>query len=130
MYPIIKHLHILFVVLSITGFIARVVVLQLSRTRPRMQGWTQSLWFKVAPHINDTLLLAAAIALAVYANFNPLEQPWLAAKIIALVVYVGLGAQVIKQRGSPLRQGICFVAALACFAYIVAVALSKQVLFF
>ena len=47
------------------------------------------------PHVNDTLLLSAAIALAVMSAQYPLVQPWLTAKVVALCLMLacvgGLG---------------------------------------
>ena len=51
---------------------------------------------------------------------------WLAAKLIALVAYIILGAQVIKARGSRGRQVVCLVLAVASFMYMAMVAVTKS----
>ena len=84
-------------------------------------------WVKVVPHLNDTLLLTAAIGMLVVAKLNPLEHGWLMAKIIALLAYIGLGTIAIKRGKTPLQSNLAFVGALAVFGYIVTVAVSKQV---
>lgn len=85
-------------------------------------------WVKIVPHVNDTLLLAAAIAMLAVAGLNPLEHGWLMAKIIALVAYIALGTIALKRGKTPLQRNLAFIGALAVFGYIVAVAASKQAL--
>ena len=48
--------------------------------------WRRWRWLRIAPHLNDTLLLAAAITLAVMSGQYPLAQGWLTAKVVALFV--------------------------------------------
>jgi len=128
MYLLIKNLHMLFALVSVAGFVLRFSLIRLSAKNETCNKAVASTAFRTVPHINDSLLLAAAIYLAISAQINPMEHTWLAAKIVALLLYIGLGTQVIKQRGSKTRQTLCFVAALFCFAYIAMVAISKQVI--
>ncbi|MEX0957701.1 MAG: SirB2 family protein [Burkholderiales bacterium] len=87
----------------------------------------QRRWVRVVPHLVDTVLLASAIGLAWLTAQYPWQQPWLAAKIVALVAYVVLGSVALK-RGRTLRvRAIAFVAALGTFGYIVAVAATRSV---
>lgn len=113
---ILKTLHVLFVFLSLTGFLLRLF------WRWRRPQRLQLRWVRVLPHVNDTALLATGLAMVVRYHWWPWQQPWLAAKLLALLVYIVLGAVALR-RGS----GGAAVAALAVFAYIVAVALGKQV---
>ncbi len=85
------------------------------------------LWVRVLPHVNDTVLLASAIAMLVVAGMNPLDQPWLIAKIVGLLAYIGLGTVAIKRGRTKAVRVKAFIAALGVFAYIVAVAVTKQV---
>jgi uncharacterized membrane protein SirB2 len=85
-------------------------------------------WVRVLPHINDTLLLTAAIAMLVVTRLNPLEQPWLMAKIIGLLAYIGVGTVALKRGRSKATRAKALVAALGIFAYIIAVAVTKQVI--
>ena len=87
-------------------------------------------WIKIVPHINDTLLLASAIYLAVAFQWNPLQQPWLAAKIIGLFVYIGLGFVVMRLGKTKQSKAIAWVLALVTFAYMMSVAFSKSPLGF
>jgi uncharacterized membrane protein SirB2 len=90
----------------------------------------QRRWVKTVPHLVDSLLLASAIALAAWSHQYPGPMPWLTAKVVALVAYILLGAVALKYgRSKPVRAA-AWVAALATFAYIVTVAVTKNPLFF
>lgn len=120
-YQFLKHAHAGLAYLSLTLFAARAV---LSYTRPAL---LQARALKIAPHVIDTGLLAAAITLAVMAGLSPHNQPWLAAKIAALLAYIALGTIGLKKlHGSPLRA-VVLAAAMAMPIYMIAVAKTKLV---
>jgi len=116
----IKIIHISCALLSFVGFFVRGVwMLQYS-------ALLQQRWVKVTPHIVDTLLLSSAVMLAVAWRISPLEQPWLMAKIIALVVYIGLGVVALRfGRNKNIRLS-AWLLGLLTFTYIVSVAISKS----
>jgi uncharacterized membrane protein SirB2 len=123
-YLVIKTVHQTAVALSITGFIARGL--------GSLQGarWVQGRVAKTLPHAIDTVLLLSAVTLAWTASLNPLHTPWLLAKIGALFAYVALGSLALKRTRSPSVRRAAGLAALATFAYIVSVAISKNPLGF
>lgn len=83
-------------------------------------------WVRIVPHAIDTVLLASAIALAVMLDNFSATGGWLTAKVVALVAYIVLGTIALK-RGRTLRVRVAaFAAALATFAYIVSVAITKS----
>ncbi|RMA78815.1 SirB2 family protein [Umboniibacter marinipuniceus] len=118
-YALFKHSHLLFAVISISLFVFRATL------KFRGSQLLETKVLKISPHINDTLLLASGITLAVLAGFSPMAQPWLATKIILLIVYIGLGTVVIKKQLSGSARAAVFVAALVCFAAIGSSAVSK-----
>lgn len=122
MYELIKHGHMTLAFLSIAGFVIRASLLA-SR-----HPWRYSRIARIAPHINDSLLLAAAIWLAWSLGVHPGNSPWLLAKIAGLIVYILAASRVIKERGSITSRAFCFGLALLSFAYIASVAITKQVL--
>jgi uncharacterized membrane protein SirB2 len=88
--------------------------------------WQRRGLWRIVPHAVDTVLLAAAVGLLVVLQGQPLSQPWLYAKLIALPVYIIAGSIALK-RGRNIRQRrIAFVAAVLVFTYIVGVALSRS----
>ena len=76
------------------------------------------------PHGVDTVLLVSALLLAWQIGRG--AAPWLAAKVVALVVYIVLGTIALKRGRTPAIRAGAFVLALATFGYIVSVALTKS----
>ena len=121
-YLVIKHLHITLALLSGSFFLLRGI--WMLGESPLLQRR----WVKVVPHVVDTLLLTSALVLVFWSGQYPFEQPWLTAKVLALIVYIGLGTVALK-RGKTLGvKTFAMFAALATFGYIVAVALTRQAL--
>jgi len=85
-------------------------------------------WVRTVPHIVDTLLLASALTMAVWIGQYPFVQGWLTAKFVALVLYVGLGTVALRMGQTKAVRAGAFFGALAVFAYIVSVAVTKQVI--
>jgi len=119
-YLAVKYVHVTCVVLSGGGFVLRAI------WRLRDSPLLQRRWVKVLPHVNDTLLLGAAIVLCLLGGQYPLVQAWLTAKVLGLIAYIILGAIALGRghgRGVRLASGI---AALTVFGYIASVALTKD----
>jgi len=121
-YTLLRTLHIATVHLTLILFLLRGFWMLTD------SGLLNARWASIVPHINDTLLLFAAIAMLVVAGMNPLEQPWLLAKILGLLVYIGLGTVALKRGKTKSLRIKALIAALATFAYIMAVAITKQVI--
>ena len=117
----IKILHLSFILLSLISFVGRVTLLQL---KPH---YLQIKFLKIAPHIIDTLLLASGITLVIQGHWYEKEFTWLIAKVVILLVYIGLG--VVTMRKNGMVRWIAFIGALSCYAYIGMVAVTKDVLF-
>lgn len=120
-YLAFKHLHLTCVGLSAALFFVRGLLML---WRPDA---LRASWARITPHVVDTVLLVAAIGMLVAGRINPLDDPWLLAKIGALLVYIGLGTVALKRgRTRGVRLG-AWQGALAVLLYIVSVALTKQV---
>ncbi len=121
---LIKNIHILTVFLSLGGFILRWIwVMQDS---PRLQ----QRWVRIAPHVNDTVLLIAAITLAVNIHQYPFVDGWLTAKVLALLVYIGLGMATIRHGKSKQQRIITGLAAILVFVYMLGVAKTRHAFLF
>ena len=119
-YTILKAVHLATAAASITLFALRGGWMIAAPERLRLR------WVRIVPHVIDTLLLASAIALAIMIRKYPGTHGWLTAKVVALLAYIVLGSIALK-RGRTLKLRIAaFVAALATFAYIVWVAITKS----
>jgi len=115
-----KLLHVSCAFLSIGGFFLRGfwMVLDNALLQHRLS--------KVVPHIVDTLLLGSAIAMLVMWQVSPMEVNWLLAKIIALLVYIGLGMVALRFGRTRGAKVTAWLAALLTAAYIVSVAYAKS----
>ncbi len=87
------------------------------------------LWRRIVPDSIDTMLLLSGVAMLLMLGWNPLHQPWLLAKLTAVLAYIGLGFVALHPGLVHVPRRAAFVAALLAFAYIVAVAHSKTVWF-
>src|SRR5690606_34274722 len=83
----------------------------------------QARTIKIVPHIIDTVLLVAGIMLA--AVIGP-EQPWILAKIVGVLLYIGVGTVAIKRGKTPKTRAIAAVVAVAIFIYIIGIALNHN----
>jgi uncharacterized membrane protein SirB2 len=116
----LKHIHIASVTLSYTLFFLR--GMWMLRDSPiLLQRWT-----RIAPHMVDSVLLASAIALAWQLGFSPSTQPWLAAKIAALLLYIVIGSVALKRGKTKRIRLIAWLAAQLVFVYIVSVAMTHN----
>lgn len=120
MYMLLKHLHITCVVLTGLGFVLRGFW---KFTRPERLGQT---WVRRMPHIVDTLLLGSALAMVWVSGQYPFVQPWLTAKVLALLLYIVLGTLALKRARTRQGQLLCFCLALLSYGYIVSVALTRN----
>jgi uncharacterized membrane protein SirB2 len=120
LYEILKLGHVFCVVVSGSLFIYRYAKLHMCPEQPLAKA------LRVLPHINDTVLLACAIGMLSLIGLNPFTTPWLTAKILALVLYIVLGAICMRAVPGSRRQTVSFVAAISVYAYILVVGISKQ----
>ena len=74
----------------------------------------------------DTLLLASAVWLAWFLGQIPFVHAWITAKVLALLAYIVLGVFALRRGKTMAVRAAAFAAALACAAYIVAVALTRD----
>lgn len=122
MYAALKHLHITTVYITLVLFLLRGFWMFAAPAR------LDRPWLRIVPHVNDAALLSTAIALVYLAWGNPLRHPWLVAKLLGLIAYIVLGTIALRRGRTRAARIQALVAALAVFAYIIAVAASKQVL--
>lgn len=119
-YLSLKMLHLLAAIASLSGFVLRGYWMMVKSDRLQLKA------VRILPHVVDTVFLLSGIALIAVLDVGAISQPWLLAKFAGLIVYIVLGSVAIK-RGSTLQKRVtAFIAALAVFAYIIGVALSKS----
>ncbi|MEK7779136.1 MAG: SirB2 family protein [Pseudomonadota bacterium] len=119
-YLLLKMLHVSSVVISYSLFFLRGIWLMQDSNNLRQR------WVKVLPHVIDTILLTSAIALAVLIQQDPLNNAWLTAKVIGLLIYILLGMIAIRFGKTKKTRIAAWIGAQCVFIYIVLVALSKN----
>jgi len=119
-YASLKFTHISCVAISYLMFVLRGIWMM------RESTLLQRRWVKIVPHLVDTLLLASAVALAVMSHQYPLSNGWLTAKIVGVLIYIGLGTVALKRGKTRRTRVTAWLAAQAVFFYIVAVAITRQ----
>jgi len=119
-YPLLKSIHIGTVMLSIGGFSVR-GMLMLANS-PLI--WNRAV--RTFPHIIDTLLLVSGLWMAFLINQYPGTSAWLTAKLVALVLYIGLGFIALRLGKTRGIRVAAFLGALLCFVYMALVAVHKS----
>lgn len=120
MYGFFYALHAGCVVLSIGGFLLRGAwMLTDSPLRATRAA-------RVLPHVVDSFLLLGALGLTTTLGAWPFAQPWLTAKVLALVAYIGLGMVAFRFGPTKRVRATAFGAAIGVVVYLVAVALTKD----
>jgi uncharacterized membrane protein SirB2 len=124
MYHLTKFVHELCALASFTLFTVRGI--WMLRDSPQLSRR----WVKILPHAIDTLLLASAVALTLVLHQYPLTDAWLSAKVVGLLVYIGLGLAALRYGKTRGVRAAAWIGALAVFLYIVSVALRHDPLGF
>lgn len=115
-YALVKQLHLVTVFLSWALFFVR--GLWMIGDSPRLGAR----WVRVAPHVNDTVLLLAALYLASFYG----AQAWIVAKVVALVAYILIGMVALRRGPTKAARVGAWVTAQLVFLYIIAVAVTKN----
>ncbi|MEW5823872.1 MAG: SirB2 family protein [Pseudomonadota bacterium] len=121
MTPGLVHLHGLFVVLSLAGFITR--GLWMLRDSPRLKAR----WVRIAPQVVDTLLLCTALLAAWRLYWQHGAHPaFLSVKIAGLLLYIALGLIALRLGRTKAVRATAFTLAVLLFLYLMAVAITRQ----
>ena len=121
MYPMMKHSHLLFVVLTVFLFNLRFLLRWVwpEKNLPKL--------LKIMPHLNDTLLLGTGLWLMYITKFMPfVNADWLGVKLLLLVFYIGVGTITMKSAPRSGKNIIAYIASMLCVAAMVYLALYKS----
>ncbi len=119
-YLTLRHAHFGFVTASGTLFALRAFA-TLAGAR-----WPLTLPARAASWVVDTGLLGAGALLWATLQINPLQHTWLGAKLVLLLVYIGLGTMALRCARTPATRLAWTLAALGCFGWMVATALAHD----
>jgi uncharacterized membrane protein SirB2 len=118
-YFALKYAHVGAVIISFSLFFLRGLWMMAAPEKLAAR------WVRVVPHVIDTVLLVSAIALAATTAQYPFVQPWLTAKVLALLAYILLGTVAIRRGRTRRVRIVAWILALSVFGYMVAVARSR-----
>ncbi len=108
-YLTLLHLHLILVVLSGGGFIARMIL------RFRSSELLLNRLVRTVPHLVDTALLVSAIALMVTINNYPIRDVWLTVKVCLVLGYILFGVAAYRPATKQLLRMSAFLCAIACY---------------
>ena len=120
MLLIVKHFHVWFAILSISGFVLRFIWLN---HRPQL---LQQRWVKILPHVNDTALLASGVSMAIGFGYSFHTFSWLLVKLLLVVVYIVFGALTLKLQIASLYRFMLFSLSLILYFSILTLAVMKH----
>ena len=118
-YSGLKMIHMLTAALTALLFVTR-----LGLDAAGKPGW-RATPLRFLPHINDTILLAAAIGLVVVTPWMPFVHHWLTLKVLLLIGYIAAGLVALKPKFSRKTRILAAAAALGQLVLIFALALHK-----
>jgi uncharacterized membrane protein SirB2 len=119
-YQVLKLVHVSCAIASYAMFFQRGIWMLRGSPMIRVR------WVKIVPHIVDTVLLASAVMLTLRIQQYPFVNAWLTAKVLGLLVYIGLGIAAFRFAHTHGARLAAWLAAQAVFVYIVAVALTHR----
>jgi uncharacterized membrane protein SirB2 len=115
-YPLIKATHVGLALLSGGLFAGRGLGVLWGSGAPMEPRWRR------LSQAIDTALLGAALMLLAILGLNPFATPWLLTKLSLLVAYIVLGTLALRRAPTRAGKALAYVAALVCFAAMVAIA--------
>ncbi|CAB1369649.1 SirB2 family protein [Denitratisoma oestradiolicum] len=119
-YPLLKQVHLTCAFISIGGFLIRGLLMV------RASPWFRKRSLRLMVDANDSLLLAAAVVMVVLSDQYPFVVPWVTAKVMGLLAYVGLGLVAFRFGPTLSIRLTAWGAALVVAGYIVSVAILKD----
>jgi uncharacterized membrane protein SirB2 len=74
----------------------------------------------------DTPMLLSAVTLAAMLHLNPAHAPWLMAKILGLLLYIGLGMVALRPRFGWKTRATAWALAIVVLVWIAMVSVLKN----
>ncbi len=119
-HAVVRNAHLALVAVSLVAFALRGLGVLAGAS------WPTRAVLRVAVVVVDTALLVAGSLLWVMLGLNPARDTWFGVKLSLLVVYVLLGTWALRRGRTAASRAAFYVAALACAATMVAVALTHR----
>ena len=120
MYLTFKTLHLIFALISFTGFLLRAFLMFIDS--PLLKNKV----VMIVPHLIDTIFLFCGFSMAFMVNFGLFSQDWLAMKVLLLMLYFFFVGMALNRGTTKIVRGVSFVLGVLTFFYIVGIAISKS----
>lgn len=120
MFLTLKTLHIIFALISLTGFLLRALLMYTGSPLLRHRA------VQILPHIIDTVFLGSGFWLAFVVNFGLFSNPWLTMKVLLLMFYLLFVGITLSRGSTMLTRTVSFFLAILTYVYIVGVAINKS----
>ena len=119
-YGELRLVHIVCALVSGAGFVLRGFWMLADSSKLAAR------WVRIVPHCVDTLLLLSALGLVFASGQYPGVLPWLNVKIVILLAYIGCGMFALRPGRAKGVRAVFFAVALACYAFILSVARTRD----
>ena len=119
---LIRKAHVACAALTVLSFTSRGVLMLTG------SAWLGRKWLRILPHVIDTFLFVTGLTLAIALYGAFYRQPWLLAKLLAVIIYILLGRVALKTGSTRTLRALAFSGSLLILAYIIAVAVLKTAL--
>ncbi|MGV3002722.1 SirB2 family protein [Vibrio sp.] len=121
LYTSMKHVHLLAIALSVLFLTVRYILMMMDSPLLNKK------FFKVTPHIVDTVLLLSGIFLIFITGFMPFTAAgaWLTEKISCVLVYIALGFVALKLGKNKVIRSVAFFGALGWLYWAAHLAMTK-----
>ena len=122
LYPFWLQVHLLSVLVSLSLFATRGMAVLLGMRWPMLPAW------RVTSVMIDVVLLSAGVTLWWLVSHNPINESWLAVKLVLLPMYVALGTLALKKADSTPTRLFFYLAALSCVGYMFMTGMTRNAL--
>lgn len=122
MYFAVKHLHLVAIALSVLLFVVRYGLMMAN------SSWSDKKFFKITPHVVDTVLLLSGVALMFITDFWPFTSTggWLTQKLSCVLAYIALGYFTLKVGSNKVFKTFAFFGALGWLMAAAKIAMTKM----
>ncbi|KLV01415.1 invasion protein [Photobacterium aquae] len=122
MYFAVKHLHLVAIALSVLLFVVRYGLMMAN------SSWSDKKFFKITPHVVDTVLLLSGVALMFITGFWPFTPAggWMTQKLSCVLAYIALGYFTLKVGSNKVFKTFAFFGALGWLMAAAKIAMTKM----
>ncbi|WP_299022416.1 SirB2 family protein [uncultured Photobacterium sp.] len=122
MYAAFKHLHMVAIALSVIMFVIRYGLMMAD------SSLTEKKFFKVTPHVVDTILLLTGVALIFITGFIPFTESanWMTQKLSCVLAYIALGFFTLKYGKNKVFKTFTFLGSLGWVMAAANIAMTKS----